>query len=70
MGDRAVKCIACGRSLTRAAFTMPSRNGLLAWGPKCGAELVRQRRKPAKTRDERPIHRDGLTVDLFAEARA
>lgn len=34
-----MKCVHCGRPLTKATVTMPSRNGHLAWGPKCARAL-------------------------------
>ena len=64
-----MKCVACGRVLGKPAFTMPSRNGILAWGPKCGKHLV-QLKKVATPVPKQPKRRyeDKATLDLFAEA--
>jgi len=70
-----MRCVACKRALTKPAFTMPSKAGLLMWGPKCGADLIRNKKRAEK---EAPSNRpgrqsrwkDGLTKDLFESATA
>jgi hypothetical protein len=70
-----MKCVVCKRALTRPAFTMPGKGELLMWGPKCGADLIRNKKlaekEAASMKTTRvPRYRDGLTADLFEGAAA
>jgi len=67
-----MKCVQCSRPLNKPAFSMPSKNGLLYWGPVCGARLVRAKRLadkaaqlPSQKTSTKRSYRDGLTRDLF-----
>lgn len=65
-----MKCIACGRPLTRYAATIPSKDGLVGWGPKCAEKVLvkvkaeRQRGVKVYPRRARPRRDDGQ-ADLF-----
>ena len=58
-----MRCILCHRPLTAAAFEMPTRSGLSAWGPKCAKKAgltLPATRKPARVKvvatvDERQV---------------
>ena len=65
-----MRCVVCHRSLKKAAFSMPSKDGLIAWGPRCAASLIAN--KPRATKEapsNTPVRasrwRDGLTANLF-----
>lgn len=75
-----VKCVLCGRALFTAALSVPTRNGLLAYGPKCArkAGLVQkawQRTNHTQKTPPRPgkppsraiAIQDNHTPDLFQE---
>ena len=64
-----MKCISCGRTLTKPALTVSSRNGLLWFGPKCARAIAPRAPRTPAVRDSRaPRYRDGLTGDLFEAA--
>lgn len=70
-----MRCVVCKRCLTKPAFTLPSKGALLMWGPKCGADLIRNKRLAERQAPSmKPLrvsrYRDGLTADLFGEATA
>lgn len=70
-----MKCVQCSRPLNKPAFSMPSKNGLLYWGPVCGARLVRAKKLAEKEAPSmKPLRvsrwRDGLTADLFEVVEA
>jgi hypothetical protein len=54
-----MNCTACNRPLIRPALTIPSREGLRIFGPKCAR--VYQRQKTSKEK----AWRDSATRDLF-----
>jgi hypothetical protein len=61
-----MRCVVCHRSLKKAAFSMPSKDGLIAWGPRCGKGLVMSKPLAAKEASMKAArYRDGLTMDLF-----
>ncbi len=35
-----MKCARCGKPLTKAAASIPTKNGPLFWGPKCSRYVV------------------------------
>lgn len=58
-----MKCVHCNRPLTKPAVSIPGRNGLMAWGPKCAKvlRLAASLRRPPKGQ-RLP---DRVTMDLF-----
>ena len=63
-----MKCISCGRTLTKPALTVPSSNGLLWFGPKCARAIAPRAPRTPAVRDSRaPRYRDAATADLFEE---
>ena len=64
-----MRCILCHRPLTAAAFEMPTRSGLSAWGPKCAKKAgltLPATRKPARVK----VVRDERQADWVAEVTA
>lgn len=59
-------CGECGRRLLRAAFSMPTKDGVLSFGPKCAARFVikPKRARMFTVRKARP-KRDTGQGDLF-----
>lgn len=51
-----MRCILCHRPLTAAAFEMPTRSGLSAWGPKCAkkAGLIKPKQRMRKPDAHKP----------------
>lgn len=75
-----MKCVLCGRALLTAALSVPTRNGPMAYGPKCArkAGLVQkagQRTSHVQKKAPRPgkppsraiAIQDKHTPDLFQE---
>lgn len=67
-----MKCVLCGRVLLTAALSIPTRNGQLAYGPKCArkAGLVQKAgqrtshvQKKAPRPRKAPTNTIGLDVD-------
>jgi len=54
----------CNRPLIKAAVSIPSKNGILAWGPKCAKLLRMAAPDPKRARRVTP-QRDNATRDLF-----
>lgn len=49
-----MKCIACGRRLEKYTVSIPSKDGLIGWGPVCArAVTIRPARTPAPARRPR-----------------
>jgi len=59
-----MNCTACKRPLIRPALTIPSRDGLRWFGPKCAKRYERQKTSKEKA------WRDSATRDLFEGAAA
>lgn len=48
-------CAECDRPLTKATVQIPTRDGTLSYGPKCGARfIVKKERKPRKPSVRKP----------------
>ncbi len=70
-----MRCVACGRALTKFAITIPTREGLVGWGPVCAKRVTI---RPTRTKypvievadkKPKPVRRDQLTRDWIEEAR-
>lgn len=75
-----MKCVLCGRALFTAALSVPTRNGPLAYGPKCarksglmpkvGPCITHVQKKPPRS-GKQPLRaiaiQDNRTPDLFQE---
>ena len=63
MTTQIYRCVACNRTVTRPALTIPSRSGLLVWGSTC-ARRVSATRTPSRSGQTR----DAVTRDMFEAA--
>lgn len=67
-----VKCVLCGRALFSAALSVPTRNGPLAYGPKCArkAGLVQKaghRTSHVQKKAPRPRKAPANTIDVYVD---
>jgi hypothetical protein len=44
-----MKCARCGKALSKAAATIPTQNGALAFGPKCAKAAGLHKHKPRQS---------------------
>ena len=63
-----MNCVLCGRALFSAALSVPTRNGPLAYGPKCArkAGLV-QRTSHVQKKAPRPGKAPANTIDVYVD---
>jgi hypothetical protein len=68
-----VNCLACGRRLTRFAFSVPTKDGAVGWGPKCARQVLKRpkRRRAARVIEAAPaVEIDPRQMPLQLEASA
>lgn len=67
-----MQCVLCGRALFTAALSVPTRNGPMAYGPKCArkAGLVQkagQRTSHVQKKAPRPGKAPANTIDVYVD---
>lgn len=61
-----MRCLKCGRALTRFAFSVETAEGLKGWGPQCAQEVGLKAPKKARAKAAEPV-RDTRTRDWVEE---
>lgn len=57
-----MRCVACNRPVLRFALSIPSRQGVIGWGPQC-AKRIESAWKSAKAPRAEAIRRRAVMVD-------
>lgn len=64
-----MKCVACGKLLTRFAVSVDTSDGPKGWGPKCARKAFKAARRQARIADaQRRQAPDPRQGDLFGAA--
>ena len=69
MKTSTLRCIACGKPLTKYAVSIPTKDGPVGWGPKCAQRVVIKRDRTGrrnvtvKPRPVKTLPRDPAQVD-------
>lgn len=61
-----MRCLKCGRALTRFAFSVETATGLRGWGPDCARKADLKPPKKPRAKAAEPV-RDTRTRDWVAE---